>query len=114
MARRRYTSYIAPQSDSSDAEDHIFVSGKDVSEGGVRKRVGDIRFWLEDRENRQRPEVNAPASKIRHNRRIQHSPPAPRTVTNSKPKRRNTTTPRRILSHIESKLSYMVSLSAVH
>jgi hypothetical protein len=44
MARRRYTSYVAPQSDSSDAEDHIFVGKEDKIKGGVRKRVGDINF----------------------------------------------------------------------
>jgi hypothetical protein len=44
MARRRYTSYVAPQSDSSDAEDHIFVGKEDKIKEGVRKRVGDINF----------------------------------------------------------------------
>jgi hypothetical protein len=104
MARRRYTSYVAPQSDSSDAEDHIFVGSKDVTQGRVRKRVGDIRFWLEDRENRrERPRVNACASKSDHNTRIENLTPAASVRSASpKHKRRHTTTPRRILSHIES------------
>lgn len=112
MARRRYTSYVAPQSDSSDAEDHIFVGSKDEIQAGVRKRVGDIRFWPEDRENRrERPRVNACASKSDHNTRIENPTPA---SVHSKAKRRHTTTPRQILSHIESKPSYMLPLSAVH
>ncbi|CAD0018753.1 unnamed protein product [Aureobasidium pullulans] len=105
MARRRYTSYIQrPDSDDSDAEEHIFVGGKPSVDGGVRKRVGDIRFWLEDRENRrakgERHQVNASASKSDHNKDAQNSTLA-KTTTTLKPKRRNTTTPRRVLSHVE-------------
>ncbi|TIA64800.1 hypothetical protein D6C77_01186 [Aureobasidium pullulans] len=105
MARRRYTSYIQrPDSDDSDAEEHIFVGGKPSVDGGVRKRVGDIRFWLEDRENRraqgERHQVNASASESDHNKDAQNSTLA-KTTTTLKPKRRNTTTPRRILSHVE-------------
>lgn len=77
---------------------------------GVRKRVGDIRFWLEDRENRrterERLEASAFTTKMHHN----NFTPAKATTT-LRPKRK-TTTPRRILSHIESKRSYIISLSA--
>jgi hypothetical protein len=61
MARERYSSYVQRAQSDSDAEEHIFVGGKDATNravnGGVRKRVGHISFWLEDRENRrERPE----------------------------------------------------------
>ena len=114
MARERYSSYVqrAPQSDS-DAEEHIFVGGKDAANGGVRKRVGDIRFWLEDRENRRkRAEVNARTAKSDQNTRSQNS--SPPKALKAKSKRRHTTTPRRILSHIESKQSYVCSAPAIH
>lgn len=76
MARERYSSYVQRAQSDSEAEEHIFVGGKDAANGGVRKRVGDIRFWLEDRERRrQRPGVNAPTPKSENNkRRIQNSP----------------------------------------
>lgn len=117
MARRRYTSYIQrPDSDDSDAEEHIFVGGKLSVDGGVRKRVGDIRFWLEDRENRrakeERHRVNASASESDHNKDAQNSTLA-KTTTTLKPKRRNTTTCRRILSHVESKAILELCLAAL-
>ncbi|KAH0366937.1 hypothetical protein KCU65_g4926, partial [Aureobasidium melanogenum] len=98
MVRRRYT-YDAPraQSPDSDMEDHIFVGGKPSTE--VRKRVGDIRFWLEDRENRrtkgERSEASAFTTSTHHNNSASGKAP---TALRAK---RNTTTPRRILSHIE-------------
>lgn len=90
-------------------DEHIFVGGQPSTE--VRKRVGDIRFWLEDRENRlkkkERMEASAFTTSTHHNNSAPgKAPTAPRA-------KRNTTTPRRILSHVESKLSCLVRLSAL-
>lgn len=89
-------------------EDQMFVGGKPTTE--VRKRVGDIRFWLEDRENRrakaERQQVNA-FTEANH---VNFT--SAKATTTLRPKRK-TTTPRRILSHIESKGSYIISLSAL-
>ncbi|KAH0268799.1 hypothetical protein KCU91_g9143, partial [Aureobasidium melanogenum] len=78
-------------------DEHIFVGGKPSTE--VRKRVGDIRFWLEDRENRrtkkERMEVSAFTTSTHHNNS------APGKAPTALRAKRNTTTPRRILSHIE-------------
>lgn len=110
MVRRMHTYHVSrAESSDSDMEDHIFVSGK--SPTGVRKRVGDIRFWLEDRENRrmerERLEASAFTTKVHHNKST-----LARAITTLRPERK-TITPRRILSHIESKRRYTVSLSAL-
>ncbi|KAG9960422.1 hypothetical protein KCU61_g6526, partial [Aureobasidium melanogenum] len=65
----------------------------------MRKRVGNIRFWLEDRENRRIKGERVEASAFTTSAHHKNSAPV-RATTTLRPKR-NTTTPRRILSHVE-------------
>ncbi|KAG9759526.1 hypothetical protein KCU73_g3347, partial [Aureobasidium melanogenum] len=99
MVRRRYTYDVqtAQSSDSEEMEEHIFVGGKPSKE--IRKRVGDIRFWLEDREKRRTKGEHGETSAFTTSAHHENSAPV-RATTTPRPKR-NTTTPRRILSHIE-------------
>lgn len=112
MVRRWYTYDVqraqsSQSSDSEEMEEYIFVGGKPSKE--IRKRVGDIRFWLEDREKRRTKGEHGETSAFTT---THHENSAPvRATTTPRPKR-NTTTPRRILSHIESKLSCIIGLSA--
>jgi hypothetical protein len=110
MVRRRYTYDVqrAQSSDSEEMEEHISVGGKPSKE--IRKRVGDIRFWLEDREKRRIKGEHGETSAFTTSAHHENSAPV-RATTTPRPKR-NTTTPRRILSHIESKLSCINGMSA--
>ncbi|KAH0194533.1 hypothetical protein KCU70_g445, partial [Aureobasidium melanogenum] len=112
MVRRRYTYDVqrAQSSDSEEMEEHIFVGGKPSK--GIRKRVGDIRFWLEDREKRRTKGEHGETSAFTTSAHHENSAPV-RATTTPRPKR-NTTTPRRILSHIESKLSCINATAETH